>query len=711
MSLGDKVKIVGGTDSFIAMGAQFINDTNFSNFAAEDSGNSGIILGMDDTSPKFELTDGGNNQLIFDGANETLKLISQTVSFSATGFSLNAQSNTNTSNKLSLGTITTNTDTTGAGFFADGAGNFRIIGSDSTSVFISGSLIDFRTNRMFFGATGSSFISASNGVLQISSSKFQLKPSGDVIMKGVLDAESGGQIGGFSIGTTNLASSETSGNVTATTTLTSGTSPSLNLRSFNSSTNLKSNIRLANLADDRLLQIMDFFPTNVSSQFLRMRAGVGDNEGIPPDPKSDPNVPGMNWSWDYANAYGELPSTYSPGDPITSDLNPFSESFQILVASASRDSKNKGVTLKYNVTHKFHSSDQGIPAGTGTETFEVLRMGKIEDTGGDFHVNLADPHRIFHYGISGSQHTTASFGRIKANVFVGDGSQLTGISGGGGGSMDNWVMSDGATTQTVADGQTTTFAAGEGIDVAVSATRTVTYSAENASTSNKGVVELATTAETTTGTDTARAVTPDGLKDGYQGSTNVTTLGTISTGTWNGTAIDTAYLDTSLTSQVSIFNANLKVGAAYNDEYIDFTSDGMIMFKIDNVEDFRMADGGTFHANNDVIAFSSTVSSDKKLKTNIENINYGLSDVLKLNGRQFDWKRKDRGHDIGFIAQEVEEVIPELVKEVDGLNGEDSFKTVDYAKTTAVLVEAIKEQQKQIEDLKSEIQELRNGSS
>ena len=59
----------------------------------------------------------------------------------------------------------------------------------------------------------------------------------------------------------------------------------------------------------------------------------------------------------------------------------------------------------------------------------------------------------------------------------------------------------------------------------------------NASTSAKGVVELATTAETTTGTDTARAVTPDGLKDGFQGSTNITTLGTIGTGVWNGTAV------------------------------------------------------------------------------------------------------------------------------------------------------------------------------
>ena len=56
-----------------------------------------------------------------------------------------------------------------------------------------------------------------------------------------------------------------------------------------------------------------------------------------------------------------------------------------------------------------------------------------------------------------------------------------------------------------------------------------------------GIVELATTAETNTGTDATRAVTPDGL-DGWTGSTNVTTLGTIATGTWNGAIIAEAYL-------------------------------------------------------------------------------------------------------------------------------------------------------------------------
>ncbi len=70
-----------------------------------------------------------------------------------------------------------------------------------------------------------------------------------------------------------------------------------------------------------------------------------------------------------------------------------------------------------------------------------------------------------------------------------------------------------------------------------------TDSAPTGDTDTAGIVELATTAETTTGTDGTRAVTPDGLKDGYQGSTNVTTLGTITTGTWQGTAIASAYLD------------------------------------------------------------------------------------------------------------------------------------------------------------------------
>jgi len=69
-----------------------------------------------------------------------------------------------------------------------------------------------------------------------------------------------------------------------------------------------------------------------------------------------------------------------------------------------------------------------------------------------------------------------------------------------------------------------------------------TIAVNAATTSDRGVVTLASTAVTTTGTSTTSAVTPDGLKDGYQGSTNVTTLGTITTGTWRGASIETSKL-------------------------------------------------------------------------------------------------------------------------------------------------------------------------
>jgi len=63
-----------------------------------------------------------------------------------------------------------------------------------------------------------------------------------------------------------------------------------------------------------------------------------------------------------------------------------------------------------------------------------------------------------------------------------------------------------------------------------------------ATTSATGVIEIATGTETNTGTDATRAVSPDGLDD-WAGSAQVTTLGTIGTGTWQGTAINATYLD------------------------------------------------------------------------------------------------------------------------------------------------------------------------
>ncbi|MBC8421932.1 MAG: tail fiber domain-containing protein [Pelagibacteraceae bacterium] len=155
------------------------------------------------------------------------------------------------------------------------------------------------------------------------------------------------------------------------------------------------------------------------------------------------------------------------------------------------------------------------------------------------------------------------------------------------------------------------------------------------------------------------------------------------------------------TTITSMYNTSLKIGRDSGGDWVDFGTDDNIKVYLSNVEEFRFATGGTFHADADVVAYSSTVASDQKLKTNIQDIKYGLDDVLKLQGREFDWKKEGRGHDVGFIAQEIQEVIPELVKEVDGLNGKESYLTVNYAALVPVLVESIKELKKEIDDLKS----------
>ena len=81
-------------------------------------------------------------------------------------------------------------------------------------------------------------------------------------------------------------------------------------------------------------------------------------------------------------------------------------------------------------------------------------------------------------------------------------------------------------------------AGGAGIDTTSDGESTVTITGETASDSNAGIVELATTAETNTGTDTGRAVTPAGLT-AWTGDTALVTVGTIGTGTWEGTAVAT----------------------------------------------------------------------------------------------------------------------------------------------------------------------------
>ena len=118
---------------------------------------------------------------------------------------------------------------------------------------------------------------------------------------------------------------------------------------------------------------------------------------------------------------------------------------------------------------------------------------------------------------------------------------------------------------------------------------------------------------------------------------------------------------------------------------------------------------GRIDASNDVVAFSS---SDKRLKQNIIPISNSLSKIEKISGVEFDWKplteeeRKTihgfEGHDVGVIAQEIEEVLPEVVTERD--NG---YKAVKYEKIVPLLIEGIKELKSENNTLRKELEDIK----
>lgn len=100
--------------------------------------------------------------------------------------------------------------------------------------------------------------------------------------------------------------------------------------------------------------------------------------------------------------------------------------------------------------------------------------------------------------------------------------------------------------------------------------------------------------------------------------------------------------------------------------------------------------------------------SDIRYKENIQTIENPIEKINAISGVTYDWKVNEfpeKGFtdqkQIGFIAQELEKVLPEMVH-----TDENGFKTVDYAKATPVLVEAMKEQQHQIDMLKEQYTEL-----
>ena len=150
------------------------------------------------------------------------------------------------------------------------------------------------------------------------------------------------------------------------------------------------------------------------------------------------------------------------------------------------------------------------------------------------------------------------------------------------------------------------------------------------------------------------------------------------------------------------FGDNLR----FNADVGNVDADTQIQFYIDNTEKMVLSSSalsvtGEITASGDVTAFS-----DERLKSNITTIEDALDKVNAMRGVMFDKTDSlsgDLRQSIGVIAQEVEQVLPEVVHN----DSNTGYKSVAYGNIVGVLIEAIKEQQSQIENLIQEVEFLK----
>jgi hypothetical protein len=155
-----------------------------------------------------------------------------------------------------------------------------------------------------------------------------------------------------------------------------------------------------------------------------------------------------------------------------------------------------------------------------------------------------------------------------------------------------------------------------------------------------------------------------------------------------------------------------RVGGTNNNSYgLDFYAGGLVRMAINNSGNVGI---GYFNPNTklevagNIYATGTITPSDIRYKKDISLVKNALNKIMSISGYYYSFKTNefpDMGLDtkkqIGVIAQEVEEVVPEVV-----VTRPDGYKTVDYPKLIPLLIQGMKEQQQQIEELKKLIAEL-----
>ena len=158
-----------------------------------------------------------------------------------------------------------------------------------------------------------------------------------------------------------------------------------------------------------------------------------------------------------------------------------------------------------------------------------------------------------------------------------------------------------------------------------------------------------------------------------------------------------------------VFVGSNKFGGDATD-YLKYYDNTYLDVYINDVNQFRFENDGDFHANGDIVAYSTTVS-DERLKEDITVVDGALNKINQLRGVTFKYKT-DGKVSAGVIAQDIEKVLPEAVSEKTlplKTNDDVKYKVVHYDAVTGLLVQALKEATAKIETLESRVSSLENN--
>jgi hypothetical protein len=153
------------------------------------------------------------------------------------------------------------------------------------------------------------------------------------------------------------------------------------------------------------------------------------------------------------------------------------------------------------------------------------------------------------------------------------------------------------------------------------------------------------------------------------------------------------------------------LASGQNDEFVFLEARSSRTAATENTRVFQVQYDGEVVSAGNITAFGTSFMnvSDKRLKKNIHTISESIDRILELRPTEFVWKESEK-QDVGFIAQEVEEIIPEVVETSRGFLNTDEeeddikdMKTVSYTKLVPYLVDTIQVMDKRIKELEKKV--------